>query len=98
MAQFMGIVIACLESDGFSALWIKSQAEILEQIAHKRPDLAERYDRAIAVRDAAEIERIWFQCCITNRAIDRSLRINGVTGRLHFVNGSRSAPLFPPSS
>ena len=96
MTRFMGIVIACLESDGVDAPWIKSQAEYLEQIARKRPDLTERYDRAIALRDAPEIERIWFQCCITNRAIDQSLRINGVTARLHFGNGGRSAPLFPP--
>ncbi|MEH2516282.1 hypothetical protein V1279_001855 [Bradyrhizobium sp. AZCC 1610] len=95
MTQFMGIVIGCLESSGASALWIKSQVEVLGEIARERPDLVERYDRAIALRDGREIERIWFQCCVSNRAIDASLRINGITGRVHFGNGSRSTPLFP---
>ena len=51
-------------------------AESLERIAKDRPDLMERYDKAISYRDAREIERIWFQC---NKILYTPLRINGIT-------------------
>jgi predicted CoA-binding protein len=96
MRQLMDIVIAALEADGASDLWVKSQIEALEGVARKRPDLVERYNKAVALRDGPEVERIWFQCQIANREIIHSVRINSVTGRIHFGNGGRSVPLFPP--
>ena len=64
----------------------------LERIAIEHPDLVERYDKALAARDAKEMERVWFQY---SRVLGTSLRINGVTGRLHFGHSSQSLPLFP---
>jgi hypothetical protein len=93
MSQFMGVVIACVEPTGVNPLWIKSLAEALERIARDRPDLVERYDKAISLRDAREIERIWFQC---NKTLYTSLRINGITGCLHIGHSRLSVPLFPP--
>jgi len=92
----MGILIAALEADGFGVDAINSQVEALENVAHKRPDLVKRYNEAIALRNGPEVERIWFQCQITNRELIHSVRINSVTGRVHFGHGRRSIPLVPP--
>ena len=92
MTDFMGVVIACLQAAGKNPGWIKRLADELERIAIEHPDLVERYDKALAARDAKEMERIWFQC---SRVLGTSLRINGVTGRLHFGHSSQSLPLFP---
>ncbi|WP_426419218.1 hypothetical protein [Bradyrhizobium genosp. A] len=96
MTQFMGLVIAAMEAGGFSSLAVNEQIAALEGIARGRPDLVERYNKAVAMRDGAEVERIWFQCCISDRNIHQSLRIKSVTGRIHFGDGGRSFSLFPP--
>jgi len=87
----------------FSAMYVgddflQSQAEALERIARERPDLVPRYNEAIALRDGPEIERIWFQCCIADRTLDSSVRINGITGELRFGYSKHTAPLCPPPS
>ncbi len=92
MSQFMDVVTSCMEASGADPLQVRSLTEAFNQIARDRPELEDRYDRAIALRDAREIERIWFEC---NRVLHTSLRINGVTGRLHIGHGHRSFPLFP---
>jgi hypothetical protein len=95
MTQFMEVVIDCLEPSGMSPIQIKTFAEALDKIARDRPDLVERYDRAIGCRDAREIERIWFEC---KKVAYMPLRINGITGRVHFGHSSTSVRLFPPAN
>jgi hypothetical protein len=93
MTQFMDVVVACLGPSGMPPLQIKAFVESLDKIALNRPDLVERYDRAIEFRDAREIERIWFEC---KKVVYLPLRINGITGRVHFGHSSTSVRLFPP--
>src|SRR5689334_12808034 len=97
MTRFMSAEIDCLKLSGASDLWIENQSVLLEQVARDRPDLRLRYDRALAQRDAKEVERIWFECCVANREIHAALRINGVTGNVHFGHSARSVVLFPPA-
>ena len=94
MTHFMGVVIACLEAADFDPVGIRELADRLQQIAIERPDLVERYDKALAARDAGELERLWFQCQLVLKSW-ANLRINAMTGQLHIGHGSRSFPLFP---
>ena len=93
MAEFMGIILDHLrEIAGVNPLWIKRVANELEQIAKDRPDLVERYEKAVDLRHAGEIERIWRHC---DKVIGTSIRINGATGRLHIGHSQLSVSLFP---
>lgn len=93
MAEFMGIIMDHLkEIDGINPLWIKRVTNELEQIAKDRPDLVARYEKAIDLRHAGEIERIWRHC---SKVIGTSIRINGASGRLHIGHSSQSVLLFP---
>ncbi|MGX1101879.1 MULTISPECIES: patatin-like phospholipase domain-containing protein [Bradyrhizobium] len=94
ITDFMGAIVACLIADGYDPTDIKELADELRQIAIEHPDFVERYDRALAARDAGEIERLWFQCQLILRSWG-SLRINAVTKRLHVGHSSQSYPLFP---
>jgi hypothetical protein len=94
MNDFMSIVVERLgQATGVNPLWIKHVANQLEKIANDRPDLVERYAKAIGLRNAGEIERIWRHC---NKVIGTSVRINGATGRLHIGHSHLSFSLFPP--
>ena len=93
MTGFMGIVLACLRDTGHDPMVIDELADALQGIARERPDLVERYGKALASRRAGEIERLWSECVLTLKAWG-NIRINGVTGRLHIGHGSRSYPLF----
>ena len=94
MTGFMGVVIACLEKSGHDPIGIRELSDGLHEIARERPDLVERYDKALAARSAGEIERLWSECKLSLRAW-HNLRINGITGRLHIGHSSRSYLLFP---
>jgi hypothetical protein len=93
MTEFMGIITDHLKKiDGINPLWIKRVANELEQIAKDRPDLVERYEKAIDLRHAGEIESIWRHC---SKLIGTSIRINGASGRLHVGYSQLSVLLFP---
>jgi hypothetical protein len=94
MTDFMGIVLACLREAGHDPIVINELTDALQGIARERPDLAERYSKALASRRAGEIERLWSECVLILGAWG-NIRINGITGQLHVGHGSRSYPLFP---
>jgi hypothetical protein len=94
LTNFMGAIIACVIAADYDQIVVKELADRLEQIAIERPDLVKRYDKALATRDAGEIERLWFQCQLILKSWG-NLRINAITGRLHIGHSSRSYPLFP---
>jgi hypothetical protein len=94
LTPFMSVIIACLAKSGHGPDAIKELADGLQRISLEGPDLVERDDKALAAREAGEIERLWFQCYLVLKSWGH-LRISAVTGRFHIGHGSHSYPLFP---